>query len=128
MHASGPGTFLYFPSGHTTHGTVASGPVYPTLHEQPVVEFALKGALFKAQQSCIVVVPESALKPAGHCVHASVPLSFENESGAQDQHAVAATASWYSPGAHNEQLSGPGTFLYFPSAQFKQGPVRSGPV
>ena len=70
-----------------------SGPVYPVLHEQPIVEFALKGALFNAQQSSTVVVADSDLNPAGQCVHSGAPLAFENESGAQDEHPVAATAS-----------------------------------
>jgi len=69
------------------------------------------GKLFSPQQSSPVVVAESDLNPAGHWVHDSAPLAFENESGAQDKHDVAATESWYCPGAHNEHVAGPGTFL-----------------
>jgi hypothetical protein len=89
---------LCVPGTHALHSPLespASGPVYPTLHEQPIVEFSLKGMLFKAQQSRIVVVAESALNPAGHSVHNCAPLALENVSGAQDQHDVLARASWY---------------------------------
>ena len=89
---------LYVPGRHALHWPFeapVSGPVYPTLHAHPVVEFALKGALFKAQQSCIVVVPDRVLNPAGHVVHMLDPLSFEKVSGAHDKHDVAASASWY---------------------------------
>ena len=51
------------------------------------------GKLFSPQQSSPVVVADSDLNPAGHWVHDSAPLAFENVSGAQDQHAVAANAS-----------------------------------
>jgi hypothetical protein len=98
------------------------------LHAQLVVELALKGALFNAQQSVTVVVADSDLNPAGHSVHTSAPLAFENVSGAQAQHAVAATASWYWPGAQLVHAADPDTFLYFPRAQVTHGPVRSGPV
>ena len=58
----------------------------------------------------------------------AVPLAFANVSGAQDEHDVVASASWYCPGAHNEHATGPGTSLYFPSAHARHGPVWSGPV
>ena len=70
---------LYVPGRQALHWpfeSPVSGPVYPVLHEQPIVEFALKGALFNAQQSVTVVVPVSALNPAGHAVHNDAPLAF----------------------------------------------------
>jgi hypothetical protein len=51
------------------------------------------GILFGPQQSCVVVVAGKALNPAGHCVHSSVPVPFENVSGAQDKHDVVAMES-----------------------------------
>ena len=98
VQSAEPFVDLYVPAGHALHWPFeapVSGPVYPTLHAHLVVEFSLKGMLFKAQQSCIVVVAESALNPAGHSVHNSAPLALENVSGAQDQHDVLARASWY---------------------------------
>ena len=94
----------------------------------PIAHLIFCGLLFSPQQSVEFAVPTSDLYPAGHCVHDSAPLALENVSGAQDEQDVAATESWYCPGAHNEHATGPGTFLYFPSSQVTHGPVRSGPV
>ena len=60
---------------------------------QPIVK--LRGLLFSAQQSVEFAVPTSDLNPAGHCVHRGDPLAFANVSGAQDEHDVVASASWY---------------------------------
>jgi hypothetical protein len=46
------------------------------------------GMLFGPQQSCTVVVAGKALNPAGHCVHISLPVAFENVSAAQEKHDV----------------------------------------
>jgi hypothetical protein len=51
------------------------------------------GMLFGPQQSFTVVVAGKALNPAGHCVHSSVPVAFENVSAAQDKQDVVAMES-----------------------------------
>ena len=79
MQFAVPFDALYVPGRQALHcpfESPVSGPVYPVLHEQPIVEFALKGALFNAQQSVIVVVPVNDLNPAGHSVHNDAPLAF----------------------------------------------------
>jgi hypothetical protein len=91
-----PFVALYVPAGHIAHCPLdapVSGPVYPVLHAQLVVEFALKGALFRAQQSSTVVVPTNALNPTGHAVHTSTPLTFENVSCAHVEQSVAASCA-----------------------------------
>jgi hypothetical protein len=91
-----PFVALYVPAGHIAHCPLdapVSGPVYPVLHAQLFVEFALKGALFRAQQSSTVVVPTNALNPTGHAVHTSTPLTFENVSCAHVEQSVAASCA-----------------------------------
>jgi hypothetical protein len=53
-----------------------SGPVYPVLHEQSVVDVPLRGLLLSAQQSSNVLLEDSALNPAGHAWHPTDPLAF----------------------------------------------------
>ena len=74
-----------------THTAVEYGATNPP--EVHVVMFC--GLLFSAQQSVEFTVPTSDLYPAGHCVQNAAPLAFANVSGAQDEHDVVASASWY---------------------------------
>jgi hypothetical protein len=59
---------------------------------KPDIQFVIFcGLLFSPQQSCTVVVPGSAWKPAGQAVH-EVALAFENVSAGHVLHDVAASA------------------------------------
>jgi len=57
------------------------------------------GLLFRPQQSADVVVPGSALNPAGHCVHADAE-AFENVSAGHVEHAAGPEALLAVPAAH----------------------------
>ncbi len=59
--------------------------VTPDPHAVP-----FRGLLLSPQQSADVVVPGSALNPAGHCVHADAE-AFENVSAGHVEHDVAAS-------------------------------------
>ena len=97
VHAALPFEALCVPGRQALHWPFEvplSGPVYPELHEHCMLG-AATGRLFSAQQSVEFTVPTSDLYPAGHCVHTGAPLAFANVSGAQDEHDVVASASWY---------------------------------
>jgi len=83
-----PFVALYVPGRQALHWPLeapVSGPVYPVLHEQSIVEIFC-GLLFRAQQSVEFTVPERDLYPAGHALHDRAAVTFENESAAHRRH------------------------------------------
>ena len=73
------------------------------------VHMTFCGALFNRQQSCTVVVPGSALNPAGHCVQSIAKLLVNVSAG------------------HVEHAALPDIFLTVPAAHATHGPPF-GPV
>jgi hypothetical protein len=68
-----------------------------------VVEYGrivISGLLLSAQQSIELVVPGSALNPAGHAVHTDAALVFENVSAGHTPHAAGPEALLAVPAAH----------------------------
>ena len=89
MHAESPGSALYVPSAHSTHGP-PFGPVKPTWQTHAVA----------------AALPAGASEFAGHAVHVPSPVaptSSEYLPAPQSSHSASPVLAWYLPAAHSTQ-------------------------